>query len=289
VPITTVEDIGNAITPEQWSAFILERLGHASVVLRSGARRIPTSASVLHVPRFTKDASAGWYQELEEISEGEPGGDDLEMVMRKCATLAKLSNEVVSDASRSSINAIGDELMKAVGLATDRAILVGAGPPRQPVGILGQIEQNVDGVVDSYDDVVAAVGQVTQHGGEPDSLYCSPADWTKLLLLKDEVGRPLIAPDVAERAQPRFASLNVYSTPALTAGTAIVGESGQIIVAIRRDPSVELSGEAAFTADGTLIRCVTRMDCGINDHRGLCTISTGAARAAAEDKPARKR
>jgi HK97 family phage major capsid protein len=286
VPITQQPPggLGDAISPEQWASFILERLGHASVVLRSGARRIPTSASVLHVPRFVDDGAAGWYAELEEIADGEPKGDDLEMIMRKCATLARLSNEVIGDASRSSINAIGDELMKAVGLAVDRAVFVGTGPPRQPTGILGQIQQEETGPVADYDTVVKAAGQIGDHGGLADSLYVAPADWTALQLLKDTTDRPLLQPDATARAPRSFAGLGVFSTPALTAGTAIVGEAAQIVVAIRRDPSVELSDQALFTSDGTVARVVTRMDCGINDHRGLCKITSTAATATARKK-----
>ena len=117
MPVTQVPPgLGTAISGEEWARFVLTRLGHASVVLRSGARRLTTSAPVLHVPRFTGDGSAGWYLELEEIAEGAPPGDDIEMVMRKCATLAKISSEVVSDADRAAINQVGEEMMRAVGL-----------------------------------------------------------------------------------------------------------------------------------------------------------------------------
>lgn len=44
--------------------------------------------------------------------------------------------------------------MPDVGLTVDRAIFVGAGPPRQPVGILGQIDQVIDGEVVDLDNVI---------------------------------------------------------------------------------------------------------------------------------------
>ena len=107
-------------------------------MLRSGARRLTTSAPVLHFPRFTGDGSAGWYEELSEIAEGAPPGDDIEMIMRKCATLAKISSEVVGDASRAAINQLGETMMNAVGLEVDKAIFVGAGPPASPSGSSGR-------------------------------------------------------------------------------------------------------------------------------------------------------
>jgi HK97 family phage major capsid protein len=294
VPVTELPapSLGASITPEQWATFILERLALSSVVLRSGARRITTTADTLHVPRFTSAATAGWYAELVEIAEGAPTGDDIKLVMHKVATLAKLSNEVVADATPGSVNAIGDQMVAAVALEVDRAIFVGGGAAvQQPTGILGQITQGEIGPVASYDTIVKAKGQVAQWGGIPDSLYLNPADWNALELLKDTTGRPLVQPDVAQGAAPQFAGLGVYPTPALAAATAIVAQADEIVVGVRNDPTVALSSEALFTADGTAARVVARMDSALNDSRGLCKITATIAAAEQEEgkAPARKR
>lgn len=276
--------LGTAISGEEWASFVLERLGHASVVLRSGARRLTTSAPVLHVPRFTGDGSAGWYLELEELAEGAPPGDDIELIMRKCATLAKLSNEVVADASRSSINQLGETMMSAVGLETDKALLVGQGPPRQPVGILGQIDQVVEGDVVDLDNVIDAAGLVGDVGGEANALYLSPGDWTAWQKVRDGVDRPLLEPSATEAAPPRLAGLSVFRTPALGRGTAVVAQADQIVVAVRDDPSVQLSDQALFTSDGHVVRITTRLDVAINDKRGLAKIVPSSAQAATTRK-----
>ena len=252
MPVTQVPPgLGTAISGEEWARYILDRLSISSVVLRAGARQVRTRAPKLHIPRFTSDGSAGWYEELEPINEGSPTGDDLEFNPKKCASIARLSNEVVADADAGSINSIGDKIMQAVGLTVDRALLVGAGG-KQPVGVLGQIVQNVPGDVADYDNTVDAISEITQHGGTPDTMFVAPADWKALLKLRDQVDRPLIAPDVVEAAAPRFVSLAIYSTPALPAGTAIVCQVDEIIACIRRDASVEMSREAEFVSDATL-------------------------------------
>jgi HK97 family phage major capsid protein len=283
VPVTQVPPgLGTAISGQEWASFILTRLQHASVVLRSGARRLTTSSPVLHVPRFTGDGSAGWYLELEEIAEGAPPGDDIEMIMRKCATLAKISSEVVSDASRAAINQLGETMMSAVGLTVDRAIFVGAGPPRQPVGIVGQITQIIEGDVVDLDNVIDAAGLIADVGGEPNALYLAPADWTAWQKVRDGVDRPLLNPDVTQAAAPQLAGLSVYRTPALSSGTAVVAQADQIIVAVRDDPAIEMSSDALFTSDGHVVRITNRLDVAINDSRGLSKIVPTAARAAGE-------
>ena len=290
MPVTQVPaGLGTAISGEEWARFVLTRLSHASVVLRSGARRLTTSAPVLHVPRFTGDGSAGWYQELEEIAEGAPPGDDIEMIMRKCATLAKISSEVVSDADRAAINQVGEEMMRAVGLTVDRAIFVGAGPPRQPVGILGQIDQVVNGDVVDFDDIVDAAGLIADVGGEASALYLAPGDWTAWLKVRDGTDRPLLQPDAQQTAAPQLAGMSVFRTPALTRGTAVVAQADQIIVAVRDDPSVEMSDQALFTSDGHVARITTRLDVAINDKRGLAKIVPAAGARGEKAEAARKR
>ena len=172
MPVTQVPPaIGTAISGEEWARFILTRLGHASVVLRSGARRLTMSGPILHVPRFIGDGSAGWYQELEEIAEGAPPGDDIELIMRKCATLAKISSTRSSPTppGRDQPARRGDDARRRPHV--DRAIFNGAGPPRQPVGILGQIDQVVDGDPVDLDNVIDAAGLIGDVGGEASLLY----------------------------------------------------------------------------------------------------------------------
>ena len=71
----------------------------------------------------------------------------------------------------------------------------------------------------------------------------------------------------------------------------MVAQSDQIIVAVRDDPSVEMS-DRAYSQDGHVARITTRLDCAINDKRGLAKIvPAGGARATGEEKaaPARRR
>jgi HK97 family phage major capsid protein len=71
----------------------------------------------------------------------------------------------------------------------------------------------------------------------------------------------------------QIAGLNIYSTPALAAGTAIVAQASEILVALRRDPTIEVSDQALFSKDGTVARVIARLDAGVGDADGLCKIT----------------
>jgi Phage capsid family len=86
---------------------------------------------------------------------------------------------------------------------------------------------------------------------------------------------PPQAPDPARRFSGRrghHRGMRVYPTPALGAGTAVVAQADQIVVAVRSDASVEFSRDARFEYDATLARVIARIDGGIADARGLCSI-----------------
>ena len=77
-----------------------------------------------------------------------------------------------------------------------------------------------------------------------------------------------------------IAGLTVWPTPAVPAATAVVGQADQIVVAVREDASVAVSDQFAFSADGTVVRVVARVDVGVNDPDGLCVIKATGPHAA---------
>jgi HK97 family phage major capsid protein len=124
VPITEAGGLGAGISPEEWAQYVLDHLSAASVLLASGATEIRTSAKQVHVPRVLTDGTAGWFSELEEITEGAPTGDELVLTPKKCATIAKFSDEVVADSSPRVLDVAGTAMVRAIALeATARCSL----------------------------------------------------------------------------------------------------------------------------------------------------------------------
>lgn len=281
MPVTEVPPgLGSAITPEQWATYVLEHLSAASVVLASGATRITTAQRQVHVPKVTSDGSAAWFSELDEITETGPTGTELVLVPKKCASLARLSSEVIDDSEPSVLDAVGTAMTRAVALTADRAILTGA-DPKGPVGVYGQAGQHVVGAV-TIDSLIDAAGLVADVGGQATVAYVNPANHTALMKEKDQNGRPLLTPDYSGGPSSTIYGLAVWPTKGVAVDTALVADPTQIVVAVRNDPTVAVSSDAIFTSDGSICRVIARLDCGVNDPNGLVSIAATTQAATAE-------
>jgi HK97 family phage major capsid protein len=226
------------------------------------------------VPRLSDSGDAAWYAELEEIGAGDPAGDDLVLTPFKCAALTTLSNEVVADSNPSVLDTVGTAMTRAVALEADKALFVGGGGGTiGPDGFMNHSSalQTVGGSI-TYANVVTAGGSISAYGGKPDTLYVNPADYTTLQLATAGDDRPLIQPDASQRGAATVAGFRVFPTPALGAGTAVVAQASQIVVAVRSDASVTFSTDAQFEKDATVARVIARIDGGLADANGVCTI-----------------
>ena len=269
--------IGQAACGEEWASFVLEALDNESVLLSSGATRVDTSNKIVHVPHFTDNGTADFYDELDQIGAGDPAGTDLELHPWKCAALTTLSREVVADSNAGILDQVGRAMTRAVALKMDEALFVGGGGGTiGPDGIMnyGGTLQNVNnaGTI-TYANIVTAGGSISAYGGRADSLYMNPADFTTLQLATAGDDRPLIQPDASQGAAATVAGYRVYPTPALGAGTALLAEAAQIVVAVRNDADVVFSEDSLFDYDAVQARVTARVDAGVADPNGLCTIS----------------
>jgi HK97 family phage major capsid protein len=255
-------------------------------VLASGVTQVRTSQKEVHIPKITSNGSASWYDELEEIVEDGPTGAELLLHPRKCSELVRISSECVDDSDPSVLDAAGSAMVRAVALTCDRAFLNGAGG-KEPLGVYGQAGQSVVGPID-IDHLVDAAGLVMDVGGQATVAYIHPSDFTSLQKLKDTTGQPILTPSFAGGPSSTVYGMALWATKGVAAGTALVCDPKQIVVATRTDPSIATSSDAAFTADGVLVRVTARVDVGLNDPAGVVSISAGVPLSASEKTAAKK-
>jgi HK97 family phage major capsid protein len=283
-PITEAPGgFGHGITPEEWAKYVLTHLYFQSVVLASGATRIDTIYRAVHVPRVKTDGAAGWYGEVETLTAGEPTGDELLLTPKKVAAITTLSQEVVADSQPSVIDAVGTAMTRAVALAADAGILTGAGG-KAPVGVYGQHGQHVKATAITINTLIEAAGLIAGVGGQARACYLNPSDHTALMLSKDKNERPLLGPDYTGGPTSTVYGLQLWQTPAMAKGEALVCDPAQIVVAIRQDAEVAVSSDVMFTSDASVARVIARLDCGVNDPRGLVSISPAETFAASRGK-----
>jgi HK97 family phage major capsid protein len=131
--------------------------------------------------------------------------------------------------------------------------------------------------------IVTRAGLVRAAGGVPTVVYLHPTDMTNLQLAVDGNDRPLVGTTETGMAAT-VAGLTIWPTPGVPAGTAVVADASQIIIAVREDASVAGSDRWQFDADATTVRVVGRIDVGINDPDGLATVKAGATAQQAAKK-----
>lgn len=259
---------------EDWANYVLEHLTTASVLLRAGARLVPVRGRIAHIPRTLTDGTATWTAEGAEIASNAPTGDQLVLTPKKLANVVSLSRESIEDAPVSELDAIGNALARSVAQAIDaRGFGALAATATEPAGLRNYaIPAQTGGV--NIDNVIRAVGTVESFGAIANAIFVNPTDLTTLRLVKESTGsnKPVLQPDLQAGGAERIAGAIVYPTPNLPAGTAIVGDAGQIVVGVRRDIEVAFSADAKFTSDSVAARVTARADWGWNDIRGAVAI-----------------
>jgi hypothetical protein len=258
---------------EDWASYVLDHVGQQAVLLSSGARLVRITGKSQHVPRLRSDGGADWYDELEEIGSDAPEADTIELVPKKLANVVALSNESVADASVDSLDEVGLAMSRAAARALGtRAFSNAAATAKSPAGLLhaSRALPSATGTV-NVATIRARIAALLAIGARPNAIYVSG---TGLRRARRGGGRhgaraASARPDPAGRADHRRRRLHVVP---LTAGTAIVAESRQLLVGLRQDAQVEFSEHARFSADAILARVVLRATFDVNDATGVSVI-----------------
>jgi HK97 family phage major capsid protein len=262
----------------QYSDLLIEALILQSALLRSGATHIPTDARVLFAPRLKVHPAAAWVAEMQEIPSDSGDADTLVLTPRKVGNVLTLSTESIEDAPLDELTAVGNAMVKGIGVQIDAAAFSSnAATATVPAGLLSYVLPGTGsgGVID-IDHILAGVGAIQGVGGNPDTCFLNPADQTKLRQLKATTGQYILAPDAADvEGSPavRVAGTQLIPTAGLAAGHALVCEARFVEVALRRDMSVEFSSDAAFTSDSVVARVTCRIDFAPGDPNAFWLIS----------------
>ena len=151
-----------------------------------------------------------------------------------------------------------------------------------------QSGQHVAGAI-VIDSLIDAAGLVADVGGQARVAYIHPTNFTALQKEKDGNGRPLLTPDFSGGPSSTVYGLALWPTKGVAVDTALVCDPTQIVVGVRDDPTVAISTDAAFSADGAVCRVIARVDVGVNDASGLVSIAATTGMSAAQEASSKKR
>lgn len=245
----------DAHLPVAVSNEILQKVQDGSKVMQL-ARQIALPGNGTQISVITGDPEAEWVGETEKKPVSDPTLDYKIMQAYKLAVIVPFSNEFKRD-TPSLYSAITDRLPKALGQKIDKTVFFGSAP-----GSNFDTFANVTGysiASDPYQGLVAADGDIADHGGIMNGIILSPKGKSALLGAVDENGRPLFINDINEGAIPKVLGARTYvAKAAYKSGSpsvvGIVGDWSQAMYGLVQGVKIDFSTEATLDlGDGHII------------------------------------
>jgi HK97 family phage major capsid protein len=289
---------GQYLVPAQFLGRVWDRLAAKAVGLAAGFSVIDTDRDELHVPRVTSDATAGFYDEGDEITPSDPGLNEVVATPKKLAALVQASNEVIADSNPAVLDVVFSNLTRAMTNALDLAFFEGAGGTN-PATIKGL--KNVVGIqslelgtgdgdaLADLDPFADAIGMLEQENAEATAFVMHPRTWKQLLKLRELAtgsNKPLLSESAGSPTggiSRTLYGIPVFLTSQLsiteTVGTAtdcssVYAMQASEVVAVRRaEARIEVDRSRLFNFDQSEIRAVTRWDLVVPNTKAVVRIS----------------
>jgi HK97 family phage major capsid protein len=262
---STPTTAGGILIPPVLSARIAQLARNAMAVQRAGCAFVPMTSATLVMARQTADVSAGWYAANASISEADATFDSVTFTARKMATLVRVENELLEDASNID-SVIQASIAAAIALEFDRVALIGTGTAPQPRGVYNTSGINTVAAVgtpSSFDKFVQSLYQVRGANFEPTGALYSTRTAQTLAQLKNSIG-DVLHPPAEWAALPKFATNQIINNQGTNSDEsyAVIGQFDQLAVGLRHGIQIEVSREASdvFPKDQTMIRATWRGD-----------------------------
>ncbi len=193
--------------PTEVSSEIIQKSQEASAVMQL-ARKITLPGRGVTIPMITGDPEAAWVSETGAKPVSNPTVDKKIMQAYKLAVIEPFSEEFARD-MRTLYDALIARLPGVLAKKFDQTVM---GAVQKPGDNFDQFSaatiQNIG--TSTYDGLVAADTDISEHDGVLNGFAISPAARGILLSAKDTTGRPLFVNNVAEGAIPMILGVPTY-------------------------------------------------------------------------------
>jgi HK97 family phage major capsid protein len=210
--------------------------------------------------------------------------------VKKIAVTAKVTDELFADypAMRDYVN---ERLRLMLALTEENQLLNGLGTGSEITGIAvtSGVQTHARATDSDAEGILKGADKVRTIGFlEPDGVVFNPADWQKIRLSKDVNGQyyaggPFYSPygvgpmnAATMDNNPPIWGLRVVTTPAQTAGTALVGAfrtAAQLFYREGVRVDVSNSNVDDFVKNLLTIRCEERLALAVYRPKGFCTVT----------------
>lgn len=251
---------GDISLPTELSNEIMQKTQDQSAVMQL-ARRIALPGRGLTIPVISGDPTAAWVDETDAKPVSTPTLSQKVMQAYKLAVIVPFSMEFRRDAA-ALYDALVERLPGALAAKFDATVFHGTAPGSNFDTFAAATGQNI-GSTNTYAGLVAADGDIANHGGIMNGIALSPAGKAALLSAVDGDSRPLFINTVAEGAVPMvLGAKTVLVKAAYKAGASgspstpnvvgIAGDWSQAVYGTVEGVKITYSEDAALTINSTL-------------------------------------
>ena len=225
----------NITLPPDISQEILQKTQSASAIMRL-ARQIPLPGRGVQIPVITSDPSASWVAETGAKPVSNPGLSTKLMQAYKLAVIVPFSDEFLRDL-KTLYDAVVARMPLALAQKFDGTVVGAVEAPGENFDTFASCTAQslvAAGSHTAYKGLVAAYGDIADHGGSLNGFALSPAGMGLLLGAVDSTGRPVFTSSAAEGGVNRILGAQTVESRGIyksgTAGTsgspAVVGIAG---------------------------------------------------------------
>jgi HK97 family phage major capsid protein len=217
--------------------------------------------------------------------------------VRTIAWYVKVSRQMMADAPYFA-STVDSQLLYGLAKKEDHEILVGSGAAGHLLGIVPQatplpVDVLAD-ILNSFDQVLAAVAYLSSIGYVPTAIVLNPIDWANMQIAKTAQGIYILGGPPSGMAARTLWGLPVVMTSEMAVGTFLVGAfPPNATLFDRESPSVDISyeNEDDFVKNLVTIRAEERIALAVYRPQafvtGSLTVTTGVGVAAST--PSRKK
>lgn len=287
---TTPDASGGYLIPSPLSAYVIDLARANSVAVQAGVVTLEMDSKTLTIPKLAADPTTGWKAENADIPEDSATTfEAVTLTSKTLACLVRMSLELFED-SPTAGQAVERAISAAMGLAIDKAVLMGSGANEEPLGIANtpgvlEVSLGANGAaLTDYDPFSEAVERIATENGQAEAVILHPRDMGALDRLKDSTGQPLTAPASWQNLRKLTTSAlptNLTVGTSTNASLALVGNFRNVFLGVRLPIAIEVSREAggAFERGQILLRARWRGDVAVARPKHIAKI-TGIVPAA---------
>jgi hypothetical protein len=164
-----------------------------------------------------------------------------------------ISSESLADNTFDLAAGIGDAIKGSMGPQVDVGTLYGGAAPEEPTGVYPSLANVTGSTLRAA--VIAAAAAIMGSGGEPSTVFVTPAMWA------EEMSRETAGGPVNTGTDLVIAGLRAVVVPSLADDDGIVADTSRCYGVVRQDFRAELNTQSdqAWSRDGAQLRVIARL------------------------------